>query len=73
MVKALQHVPLLKELTLRDNAIVDSFIPLAENLIHVPDLNLYLSNTDIYECEAAYCERDSRIEIWVSTSIIDVT
>ena len=50
---------------MRDNVIVDSFIPLAENFIHV-------GNTDIYECIAAfkkaYYERDSRIEIWVSSN-----
>ena len=55
------------------NSIGRSLIPLVENLIHVPELKLFLGNTEMTdECEAAfrsaYCERDSGIEIYVSSN-----
>ena len=52
---------------MRDNPIIHGLIPLAENLIHVPDLKLYLGETKMdAECKAAFekaHERNSRIEI----------
>ena len=54
LTKALQHVPLLKKLSLSNNPIGCGLIPLAEDLIHVPQLrSLILDNTNMTEREAA--------------------
>ena len=54
LAKVLQHVPLLEELGLSNNPIGCGLIPLAENLIHVPQLRcLMLDNTNMTEREAA--------------------
>ena len=54
LANSLQHVPLLKDLYLVSNSIGCGLIPLAENLIHVPQLrSLMLDNTNMTEREAA--------------------
>ena len=53
LAKALQHVPLLEELSLSNNPIGCGLIPLAENLVHVPQLrSLMLDKTNMTEREA---------------------
>ena len=54
LAKALQHVPLLRDLWLSENPIGCGLIPLAENLVHVPQLrSLRLDKTNMTEREAA--------------------
>ena len=54
LAKTLQHVPLLEQLHLNNNSIGRGLIPVAENLIHVPELVfLNLANTNLTEREAA--------------------
>ena len=54
LAKALQHVPLLRRLWLSENPIGCGLIPLAENLVHVPQLRyLRLEKTNMTEREAA--------------------
>ena len=53
LTNSLQHVPLLEELSLSNNPIGFGLIPLAENLVHVPQLRaLILDNTNMTEREA---------------------
>ena len=72
LAKALPCLPLLQDLCLSNNPIGRGLIPLAENLIHVPELDcLDICNTEMdSECEAALqraqLDRVRGIEITVS-------